>query len=163
MRCKQYLVYEIVYKKNTKEIDKRIIRIPININVNTYYQKCLGGINNNVKENNTSINNTRKKEIYKERFVKPTLAEIKEYCLQRNNNVNANKFYDYYEANNWSDSKGNKVKSWKQKVITWETHAPKQKEDIIPNWFNKKEHTLTEINKKDQEELNQLINEMSDY
>lgn len=158
---KGYLIYEITYKKDTKEIDKRIIKLPININVNTYYQKCLEGINTSVKENNTSINNTSKKEIYKERFKKPTLEEVKAYCTQRNNKIDAQRFIDFYEANNWTDSKGNKVKSWKQKIITWESHQPKQetKEDIIPEWFNK------DLNNPDlatANEMNKILEELQD-
>lgn len=59
----------------------------------------------------------------RKRFVPPTLEEIKAYCEERKNTVNAQKFYDYFTASNWYDSKGNKVKSWKQKVITWESNS----------------------------------------
>ena len=48
---------ELVTRENSKEIDKRIIRlIGINNNVKGYKHLCYGGINNNVKENNTSMN-----------------------------------------------------------------------------------------------------------
>ena len=56
----------------------------------------------------------------RKRFVPPTLEEVKAYCLERKNNVDPQKFYDYFTASDWYDSKGKKVKSWKQKVITWE-------------------------------------------
>jgi hypothetical protein len=54
------------------------------------------------------------------RFTPPTLAEIADYCRERGNEVDPKRFFDYFEANNWVDSKGQKVKSWKQKVISWE-------------------------------------------
>lgn len=54
------------------------------------------------------------------RFVKPTLDEIKAYCQERGNNVDAKAFFDYYETGNWKDAKGKPVRNWKQKVITWE-------------------------------------------
>lgn len=54
------------------------------------------------------------------RFTPPTLEEVQAYCKERHNNVDAKKFYDYYTASDWYDAKGDKVKSWKQKVITWE-------------------------------------------
>ena len=69
---------------------------------------------NDVSYHDSSTNRQRK------RFVPPTLEEVQAYCLERKNNVDAKKFYDYYTASNWYDGKGNKVKSWKQKVITWE-------------------------------------------
>jgi len=56
----------------------------------------------------------------KKRFKKPTLEEVKAYCLERNNNVDAKAFFDYYETGNWKDAKGKPVRNWKQKVITWE-------------------------------------------
>lgn len=54
------------------------------------------------------------------RFVKPTLEEVQAYCKERNNNVDAKAFFDYYETGDWKDAKGKPVKNWKQKVITWE-------------------------------------------
>jgi hypothetical protein len=55
-------------------------------------------------------------------FIPPTLEQIQEYCIQRKNNVDPQKFYDYFNESGWVDSKGNKVKNWKQKIITWETN-----------------------------------------
>ena len=54
------------------------------------------------------------------RFTPPSLEEVRDYCNQRKNDVDPVKFYDYFDANNWVDSKGVKVRSWKQKVISWE-------------------------------------------
>ena len=31
------------------------------------------------------------------------------------------KFFNYFDVGNWIDSNGNKVKNWKQKLITWES------------------------------------------
>lgn len=58
-----YLERKIIYKNGTKEIENRVL-IPINPSVNTYYQKCYGGINKNVKDNNTSIKNNKINNIY---------------------------------------------------------------------------------------------------
>lgn len=57
---------------------------------------------------------------YQRRFVKPTLEEVQAYCKERNNNVDAKAFFDYYDTGDWKDAKGKPVKNWKQKVITWE-------------------------------------------
>lgn len=56
------------------------------------------------------------------RFTKPTLEDIKAYCLERNNNVDAEHFYDYYEANGWKVGK-NSMKDWKASVRTWERNG----------------------------------------
>nr|DAO10154.1 MAG TPA: DnaD like replication protein [Caudoviricetes sp.]DAT06617.1 MAG TPA: DnaD like replication protein [Caudoviricetes sp.] len=55
----------------------------------------------------------------RKRFEKPTLSEIEQYCIERNNNINAEQFYDYYESNGWKVGK-NSMKDWKAAVRTWE-------------------------------------------
>lgn len=69
--------------------------------------------------NMEATKNTRK------RFIPPTLDEVREYCESRNSSVDPVKFFDYYSAGNWKDSKGDSVKNWKQKVITWERKEEK--------------------------------------
>lgn len=77
----------------------------------------------------------------------PTLEDIIEYCKSRKNNVDAKRFYDYYTTNDWKDSKGKKVKNWKLKVITWESHN----DNKIPDFTVKKredENDIESIRKK---------------
>ena len=56
------------------------------------------------------------------RFAKPTLEDIQAYCIERNNNVDAERFFDYYEANGWKVGK-NPMKDWKASVRTWERNG----------------------------------------
>ena len=135
------------YTYNGKEITKRLITIGGIQKDNTSYPKEYGGgiqkdnrggiqkgeENNTSITNNTSIN---KRKYIKESFKKPTLEEVQEYCKQRGNSVDPKKFIDFYEVNNWTDSKGNKVKNWKQKVITWEGRRTTKQADV-PEWFDK--------------------------
>ena len=63
---KKYIKVKMFYKKDSKEIDKRIISInqyPIDENVNTYCQENQGGIDKKIKENITSINNKKEEDI----------------------------------------------------------------------------------------------------
>nr|DAM08630.1 MAG TPA: DnaD like replication protein [Caudoviricetes sp.] len=55
----------------------------------------------------------------RKRFEKPTISDIEQYCIERNNNVNAEHFFDYYESNGWKVGK-NSMKDWKAAVRTWE-------------------------------------------
>ena len=55
----------------------------------------------------------------RKRFEKPSISDIKQYCMGRNNNIDANQFYDYYESNGWKVGK-NSMKDWKAAVRTWE-------------------------------------------
>lgn len=53
------------------------------------------------------------------RFSPPSLDEVKAYCRERRNTVDAEKWYDYYTANGWKVGK-NPMKDWKAAVRTWE-------------------------------------------
>ncbi len=54
------------------------------------------------------------------RFVKPTLSEVEQYCVERNNNIDAEYFIDYHEARDWVLSNGKKMKNWQANIRTWE-------------------------------------------
>ena len=58
-------------------------------------------------------------------FVPPTLQEVEEYALSRNSSVDPKRFWDYLDAGHGVDAKGQPVKSWKQKFITWESKQEK--------------------------------------
>lgn len=100
----------IEYTKTGNVINSRIIRL---IKLSTAVDKNIKEINN--KERNIIINNN----ISKESIKKPTIEEIQQYCSERNNNVDANCFYDFYESKGWMIGK-NKMKDWKSAVRTWE-------------------------------------------
>lgn len=57
--------------------------------------------------------------INRNRFIKPLLEEITNYCLERKNNVDPIKWFNFYEAKGWMIGK-NKMKDWKAAVRTWE-------------------------------------------
>ena len=58
----------------------------------------------------------------KTKFSPPTLEEVKAYCLERGNRVDAERFHSYYTANGWKVGK-NPMKDWKAAVRTWERDA----------------------------------------
>ena len=74
------------------------------------------------KEKEKKEKKENKKGSKRKTFTPPTLKEIEDYIKEKQLNVDANKFFTYFEAGNWIDGKGNKVKSWKQKLITWDNH-----------------------------------------
>lgn len=80
----------------------------------------------NQADNEYEYDNDFKKENIKRKsatqakaFVKPTVEEVKAYCVERKNNVNADKFIDFYESKGWLIGK-NPMKDWKACVRTWE-------------------------------------------
>lgn len=64
----------------------------------------------------------------KKKFVKPTLEEVKEFCQERNNDLDVEYFYAYQEEHDWKP-KGSKTptKDWKFLVRTWEQNAKRWK------------------------------------
>lgn len=82
-----------------------------------------------VKLSKVKVSKVNKEGEKRKRFIPPTLEEVQAYCKERNNNVDPKKFFDYYQAGEWKDGKGDPVKNWKQKLITWEKkdNTPKSK------------------------------------
>lgn len=66
-----------------------------------------------------NINNNINNNISAKRFVKPNVEEIESYCKERNNSVDAQQFFDYYESKGWKVGKS-PMKDWKASVRTWE-------------------------------------------
>ena len=58
----------------------------------------------------------------RKRFVPPSLEEVQAYCIERQNNVDAERFVDYYTSNGWMVGK-NKMKDWQSAVRTWEKNG----------------------------------------
>lgn len=64
----------------------------------------------------------RKEKGSNKRFSPPTLDEVTEYCRSRNSPVDPKKFWEYFDAGGWKDAKGQPVRNWKQKLLTWEKY-----------------------------------------
>ena len=53
------------------------------------------------------------------RFSPPSVEEVRAYCRKRDNNVDAERFVDFYASKGWMVGK-NPMKDWKAAVRTWE-------------------------------------------
>jgi len=53
------------------------------------------------------------------RFIPPTAEQVRDYCKERNNSVNAEQFVDFYTSKGWKVGKET-MKDWKAAVRTWE-------------------------------------------
>lgn len=85
-------------------------------------------------KNSIDIDIVKEKNI-KKRKETPTLEEIEEYIKEKSLNVSAKQFFDYFETGGWVDSRGNKVKNWKQKLLTWNKFSPPPKEEEVSTKF----------------------------
>jgi len=73
----------------------------------------------------------------------PSLEEIQNYITEKNLKVDAQQFYDYFTEGDWIDSKGNKVKNWKQKLLTWNKYGTNIK--INKSFNNSNERTYDNL------------------
>jgi hypothetical protein len=55
------------------------------------------------------------------RFTPPTIDEVIDYCNERMNNIDPQRWYDFYTSKAWMIGK-NKMKDWKAAIRTWETN-----------------------------------------
>lgn len=77
---------------------------------------------------NTNVSNThsakkkkrsKTEDLNSDPSLRPTLEDVESYIREKGLNVDARMFCDYFDASEWIDSKGNPVRNWKQKLITW--------------------------------------------
>lgn len=54
-----------------------------------------------------------------ERFQPPSVDDVRAYCQERRNGIDAEAFVAFYESKGWMIG-SNKMKSWRAAVITWE-------------------------------------------
>lgn len=89
-----------------------------------------------VTNNNESIELEKEKDIEKDkeidgdikkkknRFIPPTIDEVRAYCEERGNNIDPERFYNYYERNGWMAGRV-KMKDWKAAIRYWEGNDKK--------------------------------------
>ena len=68
-------------------------------------------------------------------FVKPTIEEIAAYCKEKNYNINAQQFYNYYESNGWKIGR-NAMKSWQAAVQNWNIRDKTNNKAAGTMWAN---------------------------
>lgn len=98
-----------------------------NANVTQVKHLCNGEIEKELEiEKEIELDSSAKSTTTKrKRFEKPTISDVEQYCIERNNNVDPQHFVDYYESNGWKVGK-NSMKDWKAAVRTWERNGYNQ-------------------------------------
>lgn len=95
---------------------------------NAMYTECIQNVytdKNSIDKNSIGKNNI---------FRPPTVDEVKAYCDERGNSVDAQSFVDFYESKGWMIGK-NKMKDWKAAVRTWERGTRSKTTNAI-DWDN---------------------------
>jgi len=110
-----FIIREVKYRQGSREIESRSIKLVDNPKLKIYTD------NTNITITNTNLTDSNKKALFK----KPKLDEVKNYCILRKNNIDAEAFISFYESKGWFIGK-NKMKNWKQAIVTWEKREYKK-------------------------------------
>lgn len=81
-------------------------------------------------------------------FVPPSVDEVKSYCQERKNSVDAQSFVDFYTANGWVQGKGKPIKDWKACVRTWEKNNKKPNSNNTFTQFQQNDYDFDSIEQK---------------
>ena len=93
-------------------------------------------ITNNQQTTNkrlTTNKNVKNEKNERSIFIEPTYNEILEYCIERKNGIDVNKFLNFYSAKGWMVGK-NKMIDWKACVRTWEKPIEIQEVNEPSKW-----------------------------
>lgn len=112
-RC-GYVSVEVI-RDDSKNVIERKIR-PIS----TPSVKNLADPQSKNQPNNIKSNNTTSKNITQREARPKSIEDVRAYCQERNNGVDPEKFWDYYETNGWKQGGRAPIKDWKACVRTWE-------------------------------------------
>lgn len=86
-------------------------------------------------EEKKEVKNIKKEEPKgsKKKFEPPSVEDVRTYCKERHNDIDAQSFVDFYTSKDWMVGK-NRMKDWKAAVRTWERR--KQTGSGKTNQFN---------------------------
>ena len=108
-------------------IETKLKGIPATQYFKVNEEQVIKKLNNLMLRNFKTINKNKEIIIINKYFNKPSLLEIKNYCVERVNNVDPEAFFDFYESKGWLVGKS-KMKDWKAAIRTWErTESKKEK------------------------------------
>ena len=91
---------------------------------------------------NKRITNKRNTNI---KFIPPSIEEVQEYCKERGNYVDAQRFIDFYQSKGWMVGK-NKMKDWKACIRNWERNV-KDKVGEKTDVSNRSKNRLKDLEK----------------
>ena len=112
---------------------KRYVESTIQFKADLNESSMQDGIKVPHTDNNEYIN-INNNSLYKKgssRFQKPTIEEIRQYCLEKGYNVDAEQFFNFYESKGWVVGKS-PMKNWRAAVCTWnkrEKEVPRRKRE----------------------------------
>ena len=129
---KHWKIHNYIAKDRYTETKYKEEKDTLMLDENKAYTQCIQGVDeletqvrlgkDRIVKDSIDIEPEDKKT---KRFTPPSREEVQAYCLERKNNVDAERFIDYYTSNGWMVGK-NKMKDWKASVRTWEKNGSNQ-------------------------------------
>ena len=110
-------------KKNIETTENRTDSV--SVNVNEYVNES---VIDSVSVSNPPKADTRKTK----RFSKPSCEEIREYCFEKNVNIDVDRFFNYYESKGWKVGNA-PMKDWKAAVRNWAKNDLQYHSNVKPN------------------------------
>ena len=110
---------------------KRYVESTIQFKADLNESSMQDGIKVPHTDNNEYININSLYKKGSSRFQKPTIEEIRQYCLEKGYNVDADQFFNFYESKGWVVGKS-PMKNWRAAVCTWnkrEKEIPQRKRE----------------------------------
>lgn len=108
------------------EQDQTLLQTKSDLAVNNIrpckYQDIGKKENKNEEENVDKIYTIKADRKKSTHFQKPTIEEVKSYCLERKNQINPESFIDFYESKGWLVGKS-PMKDWRAAIRTWERNG----------------------------------------
>ena len=105
--------------KELNIIETKRIGVPAKQHFKLNEEPVVKFFNNKSLSKSTTINKNKEITITNKYFNKPKIEEVESYCLERNNNIDVNSFFNFYESKGWMVGK-KKMKDWKAAIRTWE-------------------------------------------
>lgn len=127
-----FAMFAETFDKDTASYEERCEKNRTNASARYQSQAIASDRKRSTYDNDNDYDNDlNNKEGKKRRFTPPSLKEVKDYCVERNNNVSPENFINFYTAKDWMVGK-NKMRDWKAAVRTWEQRGKTEK-----NAFNR--------------------------
>lgn len=99
-----------------------------------FYQGCSEENDQQIDQQLTNKRpHSRNKEVNK--FIPPTVEEVRSYCQARGNSIDPEAFIDYYSSKGWVVGK-NKMKDWKAAVRNWERRQKAEEPQVEKYHFD---------------------------
>lgn len=130
---KHWMIHNYIQNDRFKPTMYQEERAMLVVKPNKSYTECIQDgytMDTQVRLGKTSQEKEKERE-KRPRFSPPCVDDVKAYCDERNNGIDAQTFVDFYTAKGWKVGK-EPMKDWKACVRTWEQRRkderPKQEE-----------------------------------